>query len=208
MTTYATWALSWLSTLVCLPLKHQYKIADKSHSFLPSQPTFPFYIHFLSFLSYIRQRWPILSCSCTAPVCPLFSPWLLFLHFYWHLSSNFPIHLAQWWVIYPLIHLVASSLTLITCACGTAVHLVACLTISLSLITPLSWTTTIIIPVPTLSANSPGIIYISFTRGAPDDYMTPSFSCILKNWLQTEIISSQAIQISWLNGTTSVQACR
>jgi len=38
-----------------------------------------------------------------------------------------------------------------------------------------------IIPVPTLSsANSPGVIYVSFTRDAPDDYPTASFTCILK----------------------------
>ena len=37
-----------------------------------------------------------------------------------------------------------------------------------------------IIPVPTLSANSPGVVYVSFTREAPDDYATASFSCVLK----------------------------
>jgi len=37
-----------------------------------------------------------------------------------------------------------------------------------------------IIPVPTLSANSAGIVYISFTREAPGEYATPSFSCVLK----------------------------
>ena len=38
-----------------------------------------------------------------------------------------------------------------------------------------------IIPIPTLSsANSPGIVYVSFTRNAPDDYATASFQCVLK----------------------------
>jgi len=38
-----------------------------------------------------------------------------------------------------------------------------------------------IIPVPALSsANSPGVVYVSFTREAPDDYATASFSCVLK----------------------------
>ena len=37
-----------------------------------------------------------------------------------------------------------------------------------------------IILVPTLSANSAGIIYVSFTREAPGEYVTPSFSCVLK----------------------------
>jgi len=38
-----------------------------------------------------------------------------------------------------------------------------------------------IIPAPTLSsANSPGIVYVSFTREAPDDYATASFPCVLK----------------------------
>src|SRR5260221_8053926 len=37
-----------------------------------------------------------------------------------------------------------------------------------------------IIPVPTLSANSTGVIYVSFTREAPGEYVTPSFSCVLK----------------------------
>ena len=37
-----------------------------------------------------------------------------------------------------------------------------------------------IILVPTLSANSTGVIYVSFTREAPGEYATPSFSCVLK----------------------------
>jgi len=38
-----------------------------------------------------------------------------------------------------------------------------------------------IIPVPTLFlVNSPGIIYVSFIREAPNNYMTASFSYILK----------------------------
>ena len=38
-----------------------------------------------------------------------------------------------------------------------------------------------IIPVPALSsANSPGVVYVSFTREAPDDYPTASFPCVLK----------------------------
>ena len=37
-----------------------------------------------------------------------------------------------------------------------------------------------IIPVPTLLANSTGVVYVSFTREAPGEYVTPSFSCILK----------------------------
>ena len=37
-----------------------------------------------------------------------------------------------------------------------------------------------IIPVPTLLANSAGIVYVSFTREAPGEYATPSFSCVLK----------------------------
>ena len=38
-----------------------------------------------------------------------------------------------------------------------------------------------IIPVPTLSsANSPGIVYVSFTRDTPDEYAQASFQCILK----------------------------
>ena len=37
-----------------------------------------------------------------------------------------------------------------------------------------------IILVPTLSANSASVIYISFTREAPGEYATPSFSCVLK----------------------------
>ncbi|KAI9460466.1 coatomer subunit gamma [Lactarius psammicola] len=38
-----------------------------------------------------------------------------------------------------------------------------------------------IIPIPTLSsANSPGIVYVSFTRDAPEDYATASFQCVLK----------------------------
>jgi len=37
-----------------------------------------------------------------------------------------------------------------------------------------------IIPVPALSANSPDIVYVSFSREAPDDYPTASFPCVLK----------------------------
>jgi hypothetical protein len=38
-----------------------------------------------------------------------------------------------------------------------------------------------IIPVPTLSsAKSPGVVYVSFTREAPDEYATASFPCVLK----------------------------
>lgn len=38
-----------------------------------------------------------------------------------------------------------------------------------------------IIPIPTLSStNSPGIVYVSFTRDAPEDYATASFQCVLK----------------------------
>ncbi|KAI0274945.1 coatomer subunit gamma [Gloeopeniophorella convolvens] len=38
-----------------------------------------------------------------------------------------------------------------------------------------------IIPVPSLSpANSPGIVYVSFTRDAPGEYPTASFQCVLK----------------------------
>jgi coatomer protein complex subunit gamma len=37
-----------------------------------------------------------------------------------------------------------------------------------------------IIPIPTLSANSPRVVYVSFTREAPDDYATASFPCVLK----------------------------
>ena len=37
-----------------------------------------------------------------------------------------------------------------------------------------------IIPVLTLSANFTGVVYILFTREAPGEYATPSFSCILK----------------------------
>ncbi|KAI0281688.1 coatomer subunit gamma [Russula aff. rugulosa BPL654] len=38
-----------------------------------------------------------------------------------------------------------------------------------------------IIPAPTLSsANSPGVVYVSFTREAPDDYATASLPCVLK----------------------------
>jgi len=38
-----------------------------------------------------------------------------------------------------------------------------------------------IIPIPTLSsANSPGVVYVSFTREAPGDYATASFPCVLK----------------------------
>ncbi|KAH9982769.1 coatomer subunit gamma [Lactifluus volemus] len=38
-----------------------------------------------------------------------------------------------------------------------------------------------IIPVPSLSsANSPGVVYVSFTRDAPEEYVTASFQCGLK----------------------------
>ncbi|KAF8273029.1 coatomer subunit gamma [Lactarius quietus] len=38
-----------------------------------------------------------------------------------------------------------------------------------------------IIPTPSLSsANSPGIVYVSFTRDAPEDYAITSFQCVLK----------------------------
>ena len=38
-----------------------------------------------------------------------------------------------------------------------------------------------IIPMPTLSsATSPGIVYVSFTRDTPEEYVQASFSCILK----------------------------
>ena len=37
-----------------------------------------------------------------------------------------------------------------------------------------------IIPVPSLSSTSPGIIYVSFTRQNPDEYAVGSFSCTLK----------------------------
>jgi len=38
-----------------------------------------------------------------------------------------------------------------------------------------------IIPVPALSsAKSPGVVYVSFTREAPDEYATASFPCVLK----------------------------
>jgi coatomer subunit gamma len=38
-----------------------------------------------------------------------------------------------------------------------------------------------IIPIPTLSsANSPGVVYVSFTRDAPEEYVTASFQCALK----------------------------
>lgn len=38
-----------------------------------------------------------------------------------------------------------------------------------------------IIPVPTLSsANSPAIVYVSFTRDSPDEYALASFACTLK----------------------------
>ena len=38
-----------------------------------------------------------------------------------------------------------------------------------------------IIPVPSLtSSNSPGIVYVSFTREAPEEYVTASFPCMLK----------------------------
>ena len=38
-----------------------------------------------------------------------------------------------------------------------------------------------IIPIPTLtSATSPGIVYVSFTRDNPEEYVQASFQCILK----------------------------
>ncbi|THV06534.1 Coatomer, gamma subunit [Dendrothele bispora CBS 962.96] len=37
-----------------------------------------------------------------------------------------------------------------------------------------------IIPVPSLSPTSPGIVYVSFTRQNPDEYAVASFSCTLK----------------------------
>ena len=38
-----------------------------------------------------------------------------------------------------------------------------------------------IIPIPTLtSATSPGIVYVSFTRNNPEEYVQASFQCILK----------------------------
>ena len=38
-----------------------------------------------------------------------------------------------------------------------------------------------IIPIPSLSSsNSPGIVYVSFTREAPEEYVTASFPCMLK----------------------------
>ena len=38
-----------------------------------------------------------------------------------------------------------------------------------------------LMPIPTLSsANSPGIVYWSFTRDAPDEYPIASFTCLLK----------------------------
>lgn len=38
-----------------------------------------------------------------------------------------------------------------------------------------------IIPVPTLSTTtSPGVVYVSFTREAPEEYATASFPCLLK----------------------------
>jgi len=38
-----------------------------------------------------------------------------------------------------------------------------------------------IIPVPTLSTTtSPGIVYVSFTREAPEEYATATFPCVLK----------------------------
>jgi len=38
-----------------------------------------------------------------------------------------------------------------------------------------------IIPIPALSsASSPGIVYVSFTREAPEEYVTASFPCVLK----------------------------
>ena len=38
-----------------------------------------------------------------------------------------------------------------------------------------------IIPIPTLSsATSPGIVYVSFTRDSPEEYVQASFQCILK----------------------------
>ena len=38
-----------------------------------------------------------------------------------------------------------------------------------------------ILPVPTLAAStSPSIVYVSFTRDSPEEYVTASFQCILK----------------------------
>lgn len=38
-----------------------------------------------------------------------------------------------------------------------------------------------ILPVPTLTAStSPSIIYVSFTRDSPEEYVTASFQCVLK----------------------------
>ena len=38
-----------------------------------------------------------------------------------------------------------------------------------------------IIPIPTLtSATSPGIVYVSFTRDMPEEFVQASFQCILK----------------------------
>jgi coatomer protein complex subunit gamma len=37
-----------------------------------------------------------------------------------------------------------------------------------------------IIPVPSLTSNSPGIVYVSFTREAPEEYVTASLPCMLK----------------------------
>lgn len=37
-----------------------------------------------------------------------------------------------------------------------------------------------IIPLPSLSAANPGIVYVSFTRENPDVYVTASFQCTLK----------------------------
>jgi coatomer protein complex subunit gamma len=38
-----------------------------------------------------------------------------------------------------------------------------------------------IIPLPSLtSSTSPGIVYVSFTREAPEEYVTASFTCMLK----------------------------
>ena len=38
-----------------------------------------------------------------------------------------------------------------------------------------------LMPVPSLStANSPGVVYASFTRDAPEEYQIASFQCVLK----------------------------
>lgn len=37
-----------------------------------------------------------------------------------------------------------------------------------------------IIPVPTVTASTPGVVYVSFTRDTPEEYVQASFQCILK----------------------------